>query len=257
HANDTEPDGNNMLDPASVTVVSPPAHGKATVNTTTGAITYTANAGFAGTDKLQYTVADVNGAVSSPGTVTITVSAVAPQANDDAADTDGTNPVAVDVLANDNDPNGSTLDPATVTVVSGPAHGQVSVNQTTGEITYTASANFGGTDSFQYTVKDQLGLTSNQATGTIVVNHPTANDDQADTDGTNPVIIDVLANDTDPDGNNMLDPTTVKVVSGPSNGHVTVNPTTGAITYTANANFGSTDSFQYTVADLNGAVSNA
>src|SRR5262249_19127467 len=58
------------------------------------------------------------------------------------------------------------------------------------------------------------------------------------------------------DGNSELDPSTVTVKSGPSHGSTSVNPTTGAITYTPNGNFTGTDTFQYTVTDFPGAESN-
>src|SRR5215213_9946999 len=64
-----------------------------------------------------------------------------------------------------------------------------------------------------------------------------AND--ADTDGTNPVAVNVLSNDRDPDG--ALDPATVKVVRQPLHGTVSVNPSNGQITYTPRANFSGSD----------------
>jgi cyclophilin family peptidyl-prolyl cis-trans isomerase len=59
------------LNPASVTIVTQPAHGTATVNVNNGFISYTPNAGYTGPDSLTYTVADTNGTVSAPGTVTL------------------------------------------------------------------------------------------------------------------------------------------------------------------------------------------
>ena len=50
-------------------------------------------------------------------------SATVPMAVDDWTDTDGTTPVAVDVLANDSAAAGAHLVPASVTVTSGPQHG--------------------------------------------------------------------------------------------------------------------------------------
>jgi len=186
----------------------------------------------------------------------VTIVVNRPTANDDFADTDGVNPVSVAVLANDTDPDGNNmLNPAAVTVASGPAHGTVTVDPTTGDITYTANAGFSGTDSFTYTVKDLANATSNPATVSIVVHLPTANFDTATAFGKLPTTIAVLANDTDPDGPGMLNAASVQVVSGPSHGSVTVNPATGAITYIAAAGYVGTDVFAYTVADVHGAVS--
>jgi subtilisin-like proprotein convertase family protein len=70
-ANDSDPDG--TLDPATVAVVSGPASGSTSVNTTTGAITYVPNDGFSGMDSFSYTVRDNDGAVSNAATVSVTV----------------------------------------------------------------------------------------------------------------------------------------------------------------------------------------
>ncbi|MCH8040993.1 MAG: tandem-95 repeat protein [Nitrospinae bacterium] len=69
-ANDTD-DG--TLNPATVTVGTPPANGTTTVDSGTGVITYTPNPGFNGTDSFTYTVADTAGLVSNEATVTVTV----------------------------------------------------------------------------------------------------------------------------------------------------------------------------------------
>src|SRR5439155_19895692 len=96
----------------------------------------------------------------------------------------------------------------------------------------------------------------NPATVTVIVNRPTANDDFTETDAGTAVVIDVLENDTDPDGNDNLDATSVAVISGPANGSASVNGTTGEITYTPGAGFSGTDTFTYTVKDVANATSN-
>ena len=83
---------------------------------------------------------------------------------------------------------------------------------------------------------------------------PTATGDSDQTSEGQPVTTDVLANDTDPDGS--LDPSTVQVEAAPSNGTTTVN-TGGTITYAPDGGFSGTDSYTYTVADNDGATSNA
>jgi hypothetical protein len=70
---DTDTDTGGTLDPGSVAISNAPADGTVTVSPTTGDITYTPAAGFFGTDSFQYTVADISGTRSDPGTVTVTV----------------------------------------------------------------------------------------------------------------------------------------------------------------------------------------
>src|SRR5437879_3234409 len=72
-------------------------------------------------------------------------SVTVPSAVDDWTDTDGTTSVAVEVLANDSASAGAHLMPASVSIVTGPQHGNATVDQATGKIMYTAAAGFGGT----------------------------------------------------------------------------------------------------------------
>ena len=91
-----------------------------------------------------------------------------PNANDDGASTGKNIKTTIDVLANDTDSDG-TLDATTVTMVDGPDHGSLSINATTGKITYTPTKDYVGSDSFTYTVKDDDGTVSGEATVTIGV----------------------------------------------------------------------------------------
>ena len=91
-----------------------------------------------------------------------------PVAGNDSAATFQSQPVIVRVLDNDADPDG-TLDPATVTIVTPPANGLLQVDPQSGAVTYAPISGFIGSDSFIYTVRDDLGLVSNQATVNIQV----------------------------------------------------------------------------------------
>ena len=89
------------------------------------------------------------------------------------------------------------------------------------------------------------------ATVTITVgpvnDPPVASDDAGTTDEDTSVTVDVVANDTDLDGS--VDPATVAVTSGAGNGTTSVDPVSGEITYTPDADFAGTDSFTYEVCD--------
>ena len=82
--------------------------------------------------------------------------------NDSATTTQGV-AVAINVLANDSDPDGDRL---TVTISGQPRHGTATVNN--GQILYTPNAGFVGEDSFTYTLADGRGGVAN-ATVTVTV----------------------------------------------------------------------------------------
>jgi VCBS repeat-containing protein len=150
------------------------------------------------------------------------------------------------VLANDSDPDGNSL---TAVLVSGPSHGTLTLN-TNGAFTYTPAADYHGSDSFSYRASDG-SLTSNLATVTITLSAvndaPTAADDANSTAEDTALIVDapgVLANDNDPDGDDLH----TVVVAAPSHGTLTLDPD-GSFIYTPAADYDGTDSFSYRASD--------
>ena len=258
-ANDYDPDGN--IDPTSVstTGVLQPSNGSTSINSTTGEITYTPDANWFGTDTFEYVVwDDGTPPLSDTALVTVNVASVndPPTANDDNASTPYQTAVAIDVVVNDVDIDGS-IDPTTVSNngLLQPSNGSISINPTSGVITYTPNNNWSGDDTFEYEVADD-GSPVLWDTAMVYVtvappgnSPPVAVDDVGNADEDNAVTIDVVANDYDPDNN--LDPTSV-TNSGllqPSNGSISINSTTGAITYTPNNNWFGTDNFEYRIYD--------
>jgi hypothetical protein len=155
-ANDRDPEG----DVLTLSSVSTPANGRAVIQN--GAVLYTPNASFTGTDTFTYVVKDAFGAMST-GTVTVTVAPNrAPTAVDDNATTLKGLPVDISVLANDFDPENDVL---TVVGVSGGTLGNVSINPN-GTVRYQHRPGTTGTDTFTYTIRDTSG---NTATGTVTV----------------------------------------------------------------------------------------
>jgi len=248
-ANDTDTDG---IDPTSVSIASPPANGTVAVDPVTGEITYTPDVGFMGLDAFMYEVCDSLGLCNTASVVVLVDGA--PDPVDDTAWTPQDTPVVIDVLANDTDPD-SAIDPGSVSVTSGPSNGAVTVDPVTGEVTYTPAPGFYGTDAFTYEVCDTDGACSAADVSVTVDAPPVATDDAASTDVDTPVVVDVLANDTDPDS--AIDPGSVSVTSGPSNGAVTVDPVTGEVTYTPAPGFVGTDAFTYEVCDTDGVCADA
>jgi hypothetical protein len=97
------------------------------------------------------------------------------------------------------DPDGDTL---TFAKTGDPAHGQIMQFQATGAFTYRPAANFAGTDTFAVRVTDTANHQTN-GTATITVANvndaPTIVDQVLTVSAANPVV-DVLANNPDPDG---------------------------------------------------------
>jgi Bacterial Ig domain len=159
------------------------------------------------------------------------------------------------------------LPPQTLTYsISGGADAALfTVSASTGVLTFVTAPNFeapadaGANNVYDVTVQvsDGNGGTDTQAFSITVTNindAPTAGADAyslaEDTTLTVSVGSGVLANDGDEDGN----PITPALVSGPSNGTLTLNAD-GSFLYVPKANFFGTDSFVYRVSD--GALSSA
>jgi uncharacterized protein (TIGR03382 family) len=108
-----------------------------------------------------------------------------------------------------------------------------------------------GTDAFTYQVEDADGQSSTAAVTVTPVDDgpPVAVDDIAQTPFDTPVTTAVLANDTVVDA-----PVSVAVAEGPQHGAAAANAD-GTITYTPAAGWSGTDSYRYSVADVDGQSS--
>ena len=160
---------------------------------------------------------------------------------------------AVDVLANDTDPDGG---PISVTSVTQPTNGTVVITGGGTGVTYAPNADYcnnppGTTlDTFTYTLTPGGSSTTVTVTVTCVDDDPVAVADAAtvvEDSGAN--AIDVLSNDTDADGGAI----SVTAVTQPANGTVAITGGGTGVSYTPNANYcnnppGTTlDTFTYTL----------
>lgn len=253
---DSDPNGDGLT--VSTTPVTAPANGMLSLNSN-GSFTYTPNAGFSGSDSFKYSVSD--GASSSTGTVSITVNRVNddPVARDDSLATDEDTTLTGNVLADngngaDSDSDGGTL---SVLVSSTTSNGGLQLDSN-GNFSYTPSKDFHGVDSFEYSLSDgQGGGDVGKVTITVrpVNDPPVARNDQFNGNANTPLSGNVLNNngsgaDTDVDSVSLSVNSTP--VSGPTRGSVVLN-SNGSFTYTPNADFDGTDSFQYRLSD--GALS--
>jgi FtsP/CotA-like multicopper oxidase with cupredoxin domain len=176
--NDSDADGDSLA--VTTTPVVAPSKGALTLYAD-GSFDYTPSVAAPDSDTFTYEVCDAT-PLCSQAVVTLSIIAVpnvAPIANNDTTSiTRGTTLVDYSVVANDTDADG-TIDAATVDLdpgtgglqnsVSTQRGGQATVNAS-GQVTYTPPrASFRGTDTFQYTVNDNDGATSNVATVSINV----------------------------------------------------------------------------------------
>ncbi|MCB0032735.1 MAG: tandem-95 repeat protein, partial [Anaerolineales bacterium] len=241
-ANDTDAEGDSLT----VDSVGTPLYG--TVINNGIDVTYQPLPHFNGTDVFTYTVSD--GLLLSRGVVSITVTAVndPPQAVDDAATTNEDQAVVINVLLNDSDIEN---DPLQIDSISQPLSGTTAISGTE-EVLYTPAADFNGVITFTYTLTDGTDI-STPALVTVTVNAvndaPIAIADTAVTDEDTPIILDLLANDSDVDSPSLI----IDSVTQPTNGVVSHDGQTAI--YTPTANFNGNDSFSYLITDGAGGSS--
>jgi len=238
-SNDSDADGDAL------TVITLGQPGNGSVAIVNNQVVYTPNAGFIGVDSFTYVVSDNNGN-STTATVSVNVTNVnkVPTAVDDTRTTPENTPVTIPVLANDSDTDGDTL---SIVSATNPANGSVSVVNS--DIVYTPNNGFSGQDTFDYTITDGNG---NNVTATVTVNvtdvkmAPNAVNDAETTDENTSVTINVLSNDSDPDGD------TLSLVSNTTPGNGTAVISGGNIVYTPAVGFTGVDTFNYTITDTDG-----
>jgi VCBS repeat-containing protein len=245
--NDSDAD----TDPLSISIIAEPTNG-AVVVAEDGGFTYTPNTGFVGQETFTYQVSDGQ-AVSNVATVQINVQQAlgsAPVAVDDAY-TIVTGqvlevPASNGVLANDTDVDADVLSSE---VLTQPSHGTLTLFAT-GQFVYTSTAAFTGVDTFSYRVTDGQLTDTGEVTVTVQALNvaPVAAGDAytvaEDTTLSVPVVLGVLANDTDVNSDSL----TAEIVSSTSHGLLTLDAD-GSLTYVPENNFVGDDTFTYVADD--------
>jgi hypothetical protein len=224
-----------------------PAHGTVT-RKADGTFTYTPDAGFSGVDGFGYQICDT----STPDPFCDTAFVAIDVTNtfvDGPAVTDGiTTPqnTAITTPVGDIDTTVG-LPVATVTEDTGPAHGSISIDPATGDVTYTPEPGYIGPDSYVVVLCDaEATCYVAQVDVTVTPNVVTAPDRAVRTPAGTPTSpIDVLGGTTSATGQPLGTPA---VATGPDHGRVTVDGG-GALVYTPDAGFTGTDTFTYTVCD--------
>ncbi|HET7030704.1 MAG TPA: Ig-like domain-containing protein [Candidatus Limnocylindrales bacterium] len=251
-ANDTDADGDQLH----VTAVSQGTKGGVAITGLGTGVAYTPDPNANGSDSFTYTISDGHGGTDS-ATVNVTISAVndAPVATDDSlAVLEDAAATALDVRANDSDPDGDAL---TITGTTNGAKGSVVVTGAGTGLTYRPNANANGSDAFTYTISDGHGGTDS---ATVNVTISAVNDGPVATDDSLTVLEDaaatavaVVQNDTDVEG----DALTITGATNGAKGSVVVTGSGTGLTYRPNANANGSDSFTYTISDGHGGTDNA
>ena len=228
-------------------VTSFPTHG--TLSGTAPNLTYTPSAGYSGSDSFQFTVTNTASITSSAATVTLNVAAAAPTANVQTVTVSHNTAKAITLSGSD--PNVPALTPLTFAVTVSPLHGVLT--GTAPNLTYTPSAGYSGSDSFQFNVTNTANITSSAATVTlnIAAAAPTANAQSVSTNQDSAVGFTLTGSDP----NNPALALTYNVTTSPTHG--ALSGSAPNLTYTPNAGYSGPDSFQFTVTNSVGLTSAA
>jgi filamentous hemagglutinin family protein len=259
-----DPISGNVLPNGSLEVINytEPSHGTLIINEN-GDYEYIPDPGFVGQDRFTYQAKVTDTGVETDWVeVTIDVINALPVANPSSE----IEHMGVEITNQPFDTfdvsDGLAVDDITVTVVTQPSNGTVTVQKVGDTWTYTytpdtdESGYYVGTDTFTYSVTDgQLDGEGNpiQVTGTIQITltntPPVQSDDSVSTNQGQPLVIDVLANDYDPDHPEYQDELTVVQDSITVQHGTLVLNEDGTFTYIPEPGYVGEDTFTYAVQD--------
>ena len=140
---------------------------------------------------------------------------------------------------------------------NGPTNGTASIHPSSGAWSYTPNANYNGTDAFTVTVTDDLdGTTTQEITVTVnavddaaLITGETSGSGDEDTSAITGTLVA-----TDVEGLSNATIFSIADGNGPTNGTASIHPSSGAWSYTPNANYNGTDAFTVTVTDDAGST---
>ncbi len=248
--NDFDPDGDNSdLD---IVLITNPIGGTATDEDGDGIVTYTPNTGFSGTDFFTYVICDQGTPpICDTAYVTITVTG-------DIA--------GIDTITQEETPVEICLEDyitdfpiANVVIISQPDNGTVGSSENTNCVIYDPDLDFTGDDTFTVDVcDDQSSCIPVNITVEVtpIPDPPIAVNDTVNTLINTPIVIEVLENDSDPDGEVI---TGVVILDGPFVEGATATVDFGLLNveYVPAADFVGIDSFQYLITDPTGRTDTA
>jgi VCBS repeat-containing protein len=248
-ANDTDVDGGTKT----IESVTQPANGTVVITGGGAGLTYEPDASYCneppGTtpDTFTYTL---NGGSTATVSVKVSCADDAPTAVDDSTSVEeDAGATAIDVLANDTDTDGG---PKKVESVTQPANGTVVITGGGTGLTYAPDADYcdeAEDDTFTYALNGGSDATVSVEVECVEDVPGAVNDSATVEEDSSATAIDVLANDTDPDGGSK----TIESVTQPANGTVAITGGGTGLTYEPDADYcneppGTTpDTFTYTL----------
>ncbi len=238
------------LDPESVTVTRDATHGEPEVDPDTGEITYTPDAGYAGTDVIEVEVCDVNGDCTSV-TIVITVLENTVRATDDSVSTPAGETRVFPVTDDDESASGQEL--ANPTIVSDPTHGTPTVDDD-GQIRYVPDAGFSGEDELEYQVCDTSHPEPVCDTATVIITVTNVFVAGPALDGVatpHNTPAEIALDDIVTTLGLPVEPDEITVTDAPAHGTLSFDPDTG-VTYTPETGYAGTDEFELELCDANG-----
>ncbi len=236
-------------DPLTFSVAAGPAHGQLVLDGATGIWTYTPGHGYVGSDQFEYGASDGDVLARAVVRFTITADNHPPVVVGEQVETPRDQPIEVDVLANDSDPEGGALG---LLIAAAPNGGNavVTANNT---ILFTPAPGFTGDAVITYQVSDPQGAS---ASGTLLIhvivppNHAPVAIDQAPTIAEDTQLSgNLLDFGSDPDGDALV----ARITDLPSHGLLQFERDDGHFTYTPAPDYNGTDSFSFALTDPHGA----
>jgi hypothetical protein len=226
------------------------ADGVATMNINTGVITFTPAAGFHGNVPLfTYDVTDADSDVSAPANIDLSIGLPTPPTT---VDVSGTTPANEPITLTPATPSGTGPFTFALATLPSATEGTATINATTGAITFTPALDISGAvPPFTYVVTDaydQVSAPADVAVDVLPLGKPAA--------GTGPPGDPITVQPPAPVGTG---PFTYQLVPGSlppaAEGTVTIDATTGAITFTPAPGFRGYITVQYTVTDASNLTS--
>jgi hypothetical protein len=190
-----------------------------------------------------------NGTIVDPGGVAVLITNNnLPEANTDIARVKRNGSVTIDVLANDTDGDNDILSLGVVNATFGSV--TITADQ---HLAYQSKIDFVGVDSITYTLSDgNGGSASSTVSVTVYVNEaPLAVNDSANTDDRTAIVLDVVSNDSDADGDLL------SLISASVDFGVVVINDDNTLTYKPSESFSGTATVSYTIDDGQGEQATA